>query len=290
MTTTEASVAASEPFQEEDRSRERAWLWRVRLLRGVLWLLVVTGPVAAGVVAFQLRSLNQEMAALRAQVAAPVAVNTSGVEGFAELAVAEFLTVGHGRSDGLEGPVKGGLPQTTSLGADEVAPGYFAVLVAAYNPASGVAFYTVGVASTDAEGWAVAANPSLVPAPPVVEAPDAAVTARDGLGDAVGLEEATEGFLSALLLGEGDIARYTAPGSTLRAVTPAPFTALEVTAAGSVPRDEDTRLVMTEVEGIDDAGAAHALAYSLLMAQREGRWEVVELLAAPPLAAPVRNG
>lgn len=252
----------------------------VRLLRVVLWMLVIAGPTTAGWVAAQLGAVNGELAAVTDQVAqtAPT-VNTAGVEGLAELAVADFLGEATGEPGGAAGHEA---VRMVSVGADEVAAGYFAVTVAVSHPISGVGFYTIGVASTGA-GWAATSAPSRVAAPAVGVPPMLAVAQMGGIEE-LELEQALGGFLAALLAGDGDIGRYVAPGSSVTAVTPAPFTTVEVVAAGSVMWADGTQLVMVEVEGIDDGGSVQSLAYSLVMAERDGRWEVIELLAAPPLA------
>lgn len=260
----------------------------VRLFRVALWLLVIAGPVTAGWVAAQVATMSGDLAAVTDQVAATApTVSTAEVEGFAELAVAEFLRQVDNGSPQAGSPV-GAAVHTVSVGAEEVAPGYFAVTVAADQPTAGVRFYTIGIASTEA-GWATVSRPSLVAAPAAMPPPDPAVSPMGGIEE-VGLEQALHGFVAALLAGDGDIGRYVAPGSSVTAVTPAPFTSVEVVAAGSVPWAAGTRLVGSEVEGSDTAGTVQPLAYSLVMGERDGRWEVVELLAAPPLPSDPDHG
>lgn len=271
-------------FATESSANRSSGLVSVRVFRVVLWLMVIAGPVTAGWVAAQAATMSGDLAVLADQVAATVpTVSTAEVEGFAELAVAEFLREARGESDPSDSAEADGVgARTVSVGADEVAPGYFAVTVAASHPSSGIAFYTIGIAST-AAGWSAVSRPSLVAAPAAAPAPDVAVARMGGIDEAE-LEHALGGFLAALLAGDGDIGRYVAPGSSVTAVTPTPFTSVEVVAAGLVPWANGTQLVMAEVEGIDDVDAVQSLAYSLVLSEREGRWEVVELLAAPPLA------
>lgn len=255
----------------------------IRLLRLALWLLVITGPATAGWVAVRVAAMSGDLAAVTDQVAATApTASTAQAEGFAELAVAEFLRrvdTGTARA----GSPDGGLVHTVSVGADEVAPGYFAVTVAADQPPSAVSFYTVGIATTEA-GWVAVSGPSLVAAPPAVPAPDMAASPGRGIEDA-GLEQALDGFVAALLAGDGDIGRYVTPGSSVTAVSPAPFTSVKVVAAGAVAWTDGTRLVAAEVQGTTDADGTQSLTYSVVFSDQAGRWEVVELLAAPPLQA-----
>jgi hypothetical protein len=103
------------------------------------------------------------------------------------------------------------------------------------------------------------------------------------LDPATGLASAVEGFLSAFLTGDGELARYTSPGSSLKAVSPSPFSGIEVTEAASTPLQPDSQLVVVGVEGTRSPGHVEVLEYWLLMEERDGRWEVADLLPAPPL-------
>lgn len=280
MTTADHPQAAAEA-----RSRRSAVLVGVRTLRIALWLMVIAGPLTAAWVATQVATAKRDLAELTVQVeAARPAANTAGVEGFAELAVANHLQVGREESGSQDGEL-GDRPEirTVSVGSSEVAPGYYAVIVAATGPSSDVNFYTIGMRSTEL-GWVATSRPSLIAAPPDAPVSDLAVSRLSGIDQVVGLEEALVGFLTALLAGDGDITRYAAPGSSLLPVEPPPFTSVEVTAAGSVPWTDGTQLVVAEVEGSLEDGVLQSLSYSVVFVERDGRWEVVELLAAPPLA------
>lgn len=261
----------------------------VRAFRGLLWLLVLSGPVIAGWVATQAADLSRDLVSVTRGVATP-GPSTAAAEGFAELAIADLL-----RNE-REEPARAGGSATTwpdlrtvSVGADEVAPGYFAVTVAVESPGtSGADFYTIGVAST-AAGLVVTAPPSLVAAPVALPAPTLAVGRLGGLDEVVELGDALQGFLDALLVGTGDVSRYADPRASIRAVTPAPFSSVEIVSSGSVPWLDGTRLVVVELEGLESAGPFRSLSYSIVMTERDGRWEVADLLAAPPLAAHTGN-
>ena len=231
--------------------------------------------------------------------------------GFAELFIATYLHAGEGSTAGLDRFVDGvafdgveagswSVVRTTSLGATEIAPGYFAVTVAveliAHAPGGdstlvpepvGTLFYSVGVAETDS-GWTVVGLPSLMPAPNRVSAPDLLVDRVDGVGD-LGLADMVGRFLSAYLTGDGDLYRYLAPSASIEGVQSSPFTAVEALRSG-MAEDKQGRSVVTVVaRATDDAGRAQLLEFWLTVSQRDGRWEVAQVLSAPPLADASNN-
>lgn len=273
--------------------RKRGPLLGARVFRVLLWLLVVTGPVAAGLGLAGVSDLGGRVDALSSQLGVELPPDTATVEGFAELFLASYLTESSeeprsGRPAGDERVVV----RTVSLGADLIDDGYYAVTVAAVvrsdteplddsvPEAAASLFYRVAVVETDS-GLAVVGLPSLIPAPVEAVAPDLAVGRMAGLD--AGLKEATVRFLSAYLAGDGELARYTAPGSQLTPILPPPFVSVEILEAGSVPVGDSTREVVAVVEGFDGSGRVQVLQFGLVMGQRDGRWEVVELLAAPTL-------
>ena len=151
----------------------------IRALQVLLWLLVVSGPAAALFATAHLSELNDRLAVVQAATAAadPPA-DTAAFEGFAELFITAYLDAGKGSTTGLDRFVDGvaldgvdagswSVVRTASLGAEEVAPGYFAVTLAvdliahdtrddltATTESVGTVFYSVGVAETDS-GWTV---------------------------------------------------------------------------------------------------------------------------------------
>lgn len=258
-------------------TRPRLQAWRMTALRVALWILVAAGPVGAAAVWTQLESIDGQLQALADQASSTQLVDTSEVAGMAELAVADFLADAVTSEESM-------VVTTVSLGVEEVAVDYWAVTIAAARVGADVEdglvhFYLVAVVD-NGSGWAVAGPPALVAGPVAAERPDVAV-AMTGIDDA-NVEQATEAFLAAYLTGDGDVTRYTPPGSRLTPVTPAPFVAVEVVDAGSTSHDEG-RLVVVTVEATDPAGGVQALRYSIVLADRGGRWEVTELLPAPPL-------
>lgn len=270
--------------------------WVARVATVALWALVVTGALAgvADLVAAGVPPPGGD--------GAP-APDPGGAEGFAELYVAAYLQAGEGTEDTLRAFYPGevslrGVPpssvyvaRTVSLGARPVAAGYWSVTVGAdvleaveggYRPA-GVRYFTVGIREARG-GYVATALPSEVPPPVTVEAPALRAEAwgpppDDRLAEAVGR------FLDAFLAGQGELARYTAPGSGIRPVAPSPFVDTEVLGLGT---DEPAApgaplLAQVRVEARDRQGVARVLDYSLEVAERAGRWEVVRVLGAAPL-------
>jgi hypothetical protein len=290
-------------------SVERRWrlspTLTIRFLHVVLWLLVVSGPATALLVAARLSALDQRLDVITSRTASEPPAATAGAAGFAELFIAAYLSGGKDSTgvdqvldavslDGVEGG-QWSVTRTTSLGAEEVAPGYFAVTVAADVVASdhdadgaplwvsqGTWFFTVGVAETPT-GWTVTGLPSLIPAPASVEAPELLVDRLEGTEP--GVEELLSRFLAAYLAGEGELARYVAPSSAIVPVQPPPFAQVEVVAAGMAAATDAGTHVAAVARATDLIGRTQLLEYSLVVSQRDGRWEVADLLPAPPLQA-----
>ncbi|MCL1598042.1 MAG: hypothetical protein M3094_02570, partial [Actinomycetia bacterium] len=182
------------------RRRELSPLLTIRAVQVVLWLLVVSGPVAAFLVANRVSSIGDRLGALSANIGREVSPDTSGAEGFAELFIAAYLGAGDDSIDALDAFVQDGAldgvdagswraVRTTSLGAQELSAGYYAVVVAAevvaIDPESdsqpvGVRYFSVGVVDTTT-GWAVTGLPALIPPPSRVTAPELLIGSFDGL-------------------------------------------------------------------------------------------------------------
>jgi len=285
-----------DPGRPARRIRKLGPLVGVRVLRVVLWLVVFTGPVAAGLGLVLVSDVADRMDALSRQTGAEIPADTGPVEGFAEVFLAAYLTGSTEASPPSQSASHGGrlVLRTVSLGAQQIDVGYYAVTVAAVVPADdtaavddalpeGTLVYRVGVVETDS-GLAAVGPPGLIRPPGGGAAPDLLVGRMDGLDAVAGLEEATVRFLAAYLAGKGELARYTAPGSQLAPVLPAPFVSVEILEAGSVSVGDSTREIVVTVDGIDELGRGQVLQFGLVVGERDGRWEVVELLSAPSLA------
>lgn len=290
-----------------DTSRWISPLLTVRVMQVVLWLLVVSGPLAAILLATHVSALAGRLEVIGNEVTVEVPSDTGGAEGFAELFIAAYLDAGEDSPEALSLFINGAsldgmaggswfATRTASLGAREIAPGYFAVTVAAEviaaDPESGqgalwvpvgTRFYSVGVTETEA-GWIVTGLPTLIPAPRLAITPALLVDRFDGLDAAPGLEEMVARFFAAFLAGAGELARYTAPSSQIVAVQPTPFTRVEVLRAGLVHTPDGYQQVAVVVGATDTDDRVQVLEYALIAEQRDGRWEVSELLPAPSLA------
>lgn len=112
-------------------------------------------------------------------------------------------------------------------------------------------------------------------------------------------------FLAAYAAGSGDVTRYLTPGVQIRAIDPAPFTAVTVTdlraissAAGvdttGTPKDGTTLRVLVTATGTVSATQQLSAAWALSLTARAGRWEITAIdrtpaqpPTQPPAAAPV---
>jgi hypothetical protein len=149
---------------------------------------------------------------------------------------------------------------------------------------AGTWYVEVGVARTD-DGLVAISEPALVPAP--VEIPGAPEPAGDGLGvpaqDDEEMAHTVEGFLSALLAGNGDVSRYLAPDIEILPVTPAPFSDVSLERWAVTDTGDDTVRVRLNARGTSVLGGPRTVSYELGLAERAGRWEVTSLSGAPTI-------
>ncbi|PUB28771.1 conjugative transposon protein TcpC [Promicromonospora sp. AC04] len=95
--------------------------------------------------------------------------------------------------------------------------------------------------------------------------------------------QSVAGFLAAMVAGDGEITRYLRPGTSVSAVTPAPYSAVAVTGIkGSHevtedPADGDGTHALTTVELTRLDGQKTTAQYVLTLVARDGRWEVAGL-------------
>jgi hypothetical protein len=99
-------------------------------------------------------------------------------------------------------------------------------------------------------------------------------------------------FLSAYAAGTGDVTRYLTPGVQLRAITPAPYTAVTITdlraitsAAGvdttATPKDGTTLRVLVDATGVVSPTQQLGASWALSLTARAGRWEITAIDPAP---------
>jgi hypothetical protein len=153
-------------------------------------------------------------------------------------------------------------------------------------PAASTWYVEVTVVGSTGTGLRALTTPAIVPAP--------AVPGSDWKPDRQGAEEpdpsdpivdTIDGFFAALLTGQGDPARYLSPGIQIGRIDPAPFVGISVThieVRHGQRTAADLARAWVDVQVTTARGARQALAYELVLAQREGRWEVREMAAVRP--------
>jgi hypothetical protein len=179
----------------------------------------------------------------------------------------------------------------------ERGPGLFDVVVAAdvveylagseeqFRPVS-LRFYAVGVTADSDDNLAALGLPAVVAAPPSAAVAATAITdlRRPASPDLSPLADTVAGFFNAYLTGAGDVRLFTSPESIITAVQPAPFARAEVFELGwgPIPGIDDPSLRLARVV-VDASSAAERerLDYSIVMAERDGRWEVSQVLFSP---------
>lgn len=277
-------------------SARYSW-FRARALSTALGIAVFLGA-ACGPVALYLAVTDDEPSAVP-QIQLPD--HRAGVAGeFASLFVAAFL-----RGDDLTffNPAlranESGLlvERVAAVRTTERGEGLFDVIVAAdavefvagseeqFRPI-GLLFYAVGV-NVDRNGnLGVLGLPSTVAQPDPAEGYPMAITdlRLPTSPEVAGLAQTLDGFFAAYLTGAADVALFSAPNAGIDAVRPAPFGQAKIFELGWGPVpgiDEPTlRLARVVVDAVSTSGQQR-LEYSIVMAERDGRWEVSQLLNAP---------
>lgn len=278
-------------------------------------VLAWTGPRAAATAAFTWLLLAALAAGPVALVAAtglwltsPAAVEASApvppddvvnksarASAFAEDLVVAWLSTPAGQEDRLVTLVAGSsspkLPKTpwsvTSVSTSGVTGrgGLWSVTVAVTLNATR-RYFQVPVA-IDAGGVVAVAWPAPVPGPPRTDAP--ALAYRHTVSTTDPLAVAAAQFLAALLTGSGDVTRLTSPGSHIRAISPAPYTEVQVNAArsstdvpGQAGEGQHVRILVDAIAAVSDDQQI-SVTYPLTLTVREGRWEVTSI-DSPQLA------
>lgn len=294
-----------------------ATLWLVRAKYVALWSLLALGAVGGVGVLAGAGSSSTPAAAETSKPEPPPNVSAGG---FAETYVGAFLQSGRESADLLDvyypaavdlSGVAGGrlwARRTATVDIERAGPDSWSVTVAAdvltvgaagegsdgngnagggEVRALGLRYYQVPVVQVG--GHLVATSlPAQVAAPPTPDVPELAVGPRSDIelaevGQAV--VDTVRSFLDAYLTGGsgGDLARYVAPGASIAPVTPPPFEAVAVRTAASSHTGSQEVVVAARVAGDPETDASQVLDYSLRLTRRDGRWEVAEVLPAPPL-------
>lgn len=146
----------------------------------------------------------------------------------------------------------------------------------------GTWYLDIGIVGQVDGGLVALAAPSVMPGPPAAE-PDwnvGDVTFGDASeGDPV--VTTVQGFLSAMLTGDGDPSRYAAPGAQMRAANPAPFAEVTVQEIATDEMDDGRLWVLAQVVGTTRGGVSQIFVYDLIVTQRVDRWEVDTLSGVP---------
>lgn len=185
-----------------------------------------------------------------------------------------------------------GIRRTTGIaGADTYAVTVSAQVTPAGSSTATRRYFQVPVV-VSADGVRAVTMPAAVPGPATTLSVTLGYTNQ--IASNAAIVKAAQGFLSAMLTGSGDVARFTSPGTNLAAVTPAPFTAVTVSTARSqaalgdtadTPADgQRSRVLLTVTEqpaGTSSTSDALTGTYALTMVARAGRWEVTSLDPAP---------
>jgi hypothetical protein len=194
----------------------------------------------------------------------------------------------------LDGVTPGGfyVVDAVTVDVEDLGGGYWSATVACdlmasideqYGPV-GVRHYSVGVATGQGgTGPVLVSLPALVPAPPAAEPPELVASSFEAPDPDDPQVSTIREFLGALLLGEGAIGRYTAPGVRIAAISPPPFASLEITEAAIADPEADETAARVTIHALDEHGLAQRLHYALDLQEREGRWEIARLVAAPPV-------
>lgn len=275
---------------------------RTRVVHGVLVAALVTGPAALVLVVGQAASATSPLAAPVAETAPQDGGEQAAVGEFAQQLVLLWLQTARGDEAVLadlvdtaglqlaETPMTGSDPQTAQLVS--TGSGQWAVTVAVTVTDVTVVpvrrYFQVPVRYTVDTGALVAVTlPAPVAGPPAAVSPQLGYRYMASSSDPVTL--AAGEFLGSLLTGAGDVTRFVSPGTQISAVTPPPFTGVQVRevttdvdlrGAGATAAHEPVRALVTALATVT-AEQAVTVQYPLTLTTREGRWEVSSLDAAP---------
>lgn len=107
------------------------------------------------------------------------------------------------------------------------------------------------------------------------------------------------GFLSAMLIGQGELAPYIAAGATLKAAQPTRFTAMQIERVQTNSELANTQDVPPKADGIEvtvraimqtASGVLMPMDFPLVMSVAAGHWQVDRINDAPSIIAPPDSG
>lgn len=275
---------------------------RVRLSRLAVWTAIAAGPVALAVAVTSGPTTVEAAAPPTPTTVRSTTDTTAGTPaaGFAQVFVGAWvrssadastsaqarLAQSMGPDVELPDPAASAQPVpqlVTAVRSAHRSGRAWSVTVAAQYATGLVRYYVVPVVADRAgTGFAVTGAPGVVAGPAKAVVPASSYTVTVSQGDLV---SAVGEFLAAYLTGSGEVDRYLAPGVSLSAVSPAPYTSVtvprvsaveDVATAEKVPSDGTGVRVLAEVEA-RDAGGRWPLAYEVTLKARSGRWEITGL-------------
>ena len=287
---------AQEPAAEDARPTADGTMGNQLLARASTWLLVgcmITGPVLGG------------MALLNSSQPTAITAPTNERDTDAQMTASEIalhaVTVWLQAKRGDEQLVATYLPlgnrPLSEIGATVTSPsiasavpsggGLWSVTVAATvttEDRTQRRYFRVPVQLAGTAGVVVAA-PAEVSGPGLIRSSSSTVYAQDVPSSSPVRETVTQ-FLAALLVGQGDIARFTTPGSAITAVSPAPYSQVTVNEAKSKdtipsPAAEGARIEVLVTATAATGRQASVVTYPLTLTSRGGRWEVSTIRLVP---------
>lgn len=277
--------------------------------RALAWLVVVASPLAtvAGLIALRPGS--------QANSAAPPAASQRSPQGWAEMYVRSWLAASRDDTAGLAAFYPDGMRSERELGSQipaataavstsSPAPGVWSVVVAAnlltlQPDGTRPAKITCEQVSFVGDGNAYAATslPAPVACPATAAVP---VLAYGRPADQAGLiGQSVAGFLTAYLVGQGQLDRYVSPGASVSPVSPVPYASLrlqdlrthEAFEPGQAARPMDgTQVhVLARVRCFDATGQSTLADFPLTLTARSSRWELTRIDPFP-LWGPIAGG
>lgn len=161
-----------------------------------------------------------------------------------------------------------------------------AVTVSDQRPATARRFYQVPVTVT---GGTVAALslPTPVAGPTVAAGPGVDYPVQLASTGPVAVTVAQ--FLAAYSAGSGEVTRYVSPGMAINAITPAPYSSVQVTdlrcdstvdSGEAAPEGQRLRLLATARASVTDTQTT-TVVYALTVTGRAGRWEIEAIDPTP---------
>jgi hypothetical protein len=300
-----------DPDSLEGSSRRQAGA--SRSLAGVLWV--------GWVLAILLGVFNLSTPAPRVTPTATASPTTAATAssapagGCAELAVAAWLAGDIATLASLTGTAPARMPagvrtatRTYVISASAAGqPGVWRYIVGAdvqsmqagsWHPA-GIQYFAVALApaSGGCQGYAVLGMPAQVAGPTGLSDPVAVNYPHTLSTTNTALADCLTRFFAALLAGDGELDRYTAPGAAIAPIVPAPYKSIQLTQLASTTTspagttdaaapDGTTLQLLVTVAATTVGGDDYPLTYPVGVDVRGGRWEVTAVQAAPALAPP----